>query len=133
MGAPESFTATTDITHWIGGQRVPATGGRTQAVYNPATGAVARQLQLASREDVAAAVATFVIAHNQCPHFGVFALNPWQRMHKAVEAAQAFEIAVHEGDRGYRAIDADGAHLVADIWIWAGHLCVDALVNHMQA
>ena len=58
MGAPESFTATTDITHWIGGQRVPATGGRTQAVYNPATGAVARQLQLASREDVAAAVAS---------------------------------------------------------------------------
>ena len=57
MGAPESFTATTDITHWIGGRRVPATGGRTQAVYNPATGAVARQLQLASSDDVAAAVA----------------------------------------------------------------------------
>jgi malonate-semialdehyde dehydrogenase (acetylating)/methylmalonate-semialdehyde dehydrogenase len=57
MGAPESFTATTDITHWIGGRRVPATGGRTQPVYNPATGAVARQLQLASSDDVAAAVA----------------------------------------------------------------------------
>ncbi|MFZ9434350.1 MAG: CoA-acylating methylmalonate-semialdehyde dehydrogenase, partial [Burkholderiaceae bacterium] len=56
MGAPEAFTATTDITHWIGGRRVPASGGRTQAVYNPATGAVARQLQLASSEDVAAAV-----------------------------------------------------------------------------
>ncbi len=56
MGAPESFTATTDITHWIGGRRVPATGGRTQPVYNPATGAVARQLQLASSDDVAAAV-----------------------------------------------------------------------------
>ena len=57
MGAPESFTATTDITHWIGGRRVPATGGRTQPVYNPATGAVARQLQRASSDDVAAAVA----------------------------------------------------------------------------
>ena len=58
MGAPEAFTATTDITHWIGGQRTPATGGRTQPVYNPATGAVARQLQLASADDVAAAVAS---------------------------------------------------------------------------
>ena len=58
MGAPEAFTATTDITHWIGGRRVPASGGRTQAVYNPATGAVARQLQLASSQDVAAAVAS---------------------------------------------------------------------------
>jgi len=56
MGAPEAFTATIDITHWIGGQRVPAAGGRVQAVYNPATGAVARQLQLASSEDVVAAV-----------------------------------------------------------------------------
>ncbi|MEY3474530.1 MAG: hypothetical protein RL087_988, partial [Pseudomonadota bacterium] len=26
MGAPEAFTATTDITHWIGGRRVPASG-----------------------------------------------------------------------------------------------------------
>ncbi|NBQ92268.1 MAG: CoA-acylating methylmalonate-semialdehyde dehydrogenase [Betaproteobacteria bacterium] len=57
MGAPEAFTATTDITHWIGGQRVPSSGARRQAVYNPATGAVSRQLHLAEAVDVNAAVA----------------------------------------------------------------------------
>ncbi|MFM8665729.1 MAG: CoA-acylating methylmalonate-semialdehyde dehydrogenase, partial [Betaproteobacteria bacterium] len=57
MGAPEAFTATTDITHWIGGQRVASSGARRQAVYNPATGAVARQLHLAETADVHAAVA----------------------------------------------------------------------------
>ena len=58
MGAPEAFTATTDITHWIGGQRVASSGARRQAVYNPATGAVARQLHLAETADVHAAVAS---------------------------------------------------------------------------
>ena len=58
MGAPEAFTATSDITHWIGGRRTPATGGRSQPVFNPATGQVARQLQLASAADVKAAVAS---------------------------------------------------------------------------
>ncbi len=57
MGAPEAFTQTTDVGHFIGGQAVPGSGGRQQAVYNPATGAVARQVALASVEDVAAAVA----------------------------------------------------------------------------
>ena len=57
MGAPEAFTATTDITHWIGGQRAPSSGARRQAVYNPATGAVSRQLHLAEAVDVNAAVA----------------------------------------------------------------------------
>jgi malonate-semialdehyde dehydrogenase (acetylating)/methylmalonate-semialdehyde dehydrogenase len=62
MGASEAFTAafteSADIGHWIGGQRVAASGGRSQAVYNPTTGAVARQVQLASAADVAAAVAS---------------------------------------------------------------------------
>ena len=57
MGAPEAFTTTTDVGHFIAGRRVPGSGGRQQAVYNPATGAVARQVALASVEDVAAAVA----------------------------------------------------------------------------
>ena len=56
MTAP--FTDTADITHFINGQRVAATSGRSQAVYNPTTGAVARQLQLASLDDVNAAVAS---------------------------------------------------------------------------
>ncbi|MBK9361469.1 MAG: CoA-acylating methylmalonate-semialdehyde dehydrogenase [Rubrivivax sp.] len=57
MGAPAAFTATTDIGHWIGGQPARGSSTRSQAVYNPATGAVARQVLLASEGDVAAAVA----------------------------------------------------------------------------
>jgi malonate-semialdehyde dehydrogenase (acetylating) / methylmalonate-semialdehyde dehydrogenase len=57
MGAPEAFTASTDIGHWIAGHRSAGSGSRTQAVYNPSTGAVARQVRLASSDDVAAAVA----------------------------------------------------------------------------
>jgi malonate-semialdehyde dehydrogenase (acetylating)/methylmalonate-semialdehyde dehydrogenase len=57
MGAPEAFTQTTDVGHYIGGRAVPGTSGRQQAVYNPATGAVARQVALASTDEVAAAVA----------------------------------------------------------------------------
>ncbi|GAA0761335.1 CoA-acylating methylmalonate-semialdehyde dehydrogenase [Ideonella azotifigens] len=57
MGAPEAFTHTADVGHFIAGQRVPASSGRSQAVYNPATGAVARQVQLAAEADVNAAVA----------------------------------------------------------------------------
>ena len=62
MGAPEAFTQTTDVGHYIGGRAVPGTSGRQQAVYNPATGAVARQVALASTDEVAAAVANAVAA-----------------------------------------------------------------------
>ena len=59
MTAPQiPFSDSADITHFINGKRTAATSGRSQAVYNPTTGAVARQLQLASLEDVNAAVAT---------------------------------------------------------------------------
>ncbi len=57
MGAPEAFTQTTDVGHFIAGRAVPGTSGRSQPVYNPATGQVARQVALASAEDVAQAVA----------------------------------------------------------------------------
>ena len=57
MGAPEAFTATTDIGHWIAGQHTPGSSGRSQAVYNPATGAATRRVLLASEDDVQAAVA----------------------------------------------------------------------------
>jgi malonate-semialdehyde dehydrogenase (acetylating)/methylmalonate-semialdehyde dehydrogenase len=58
MGAPEAFTATTDIGHYIGGRAVPGASGRQQAVYNPSTGQVARQVALASTDEVNAAVAS---------------------------------------------------------------------------
>ncbi len=57
MGAPEAFTQTTDITHWIAGQADRGTGQRAQTVWNPTTGAAARQVLLASVADVHAAVA----------------------------------------------------------------------------
>jgi len=57
MGAPEAFTQTTDVGHFIGGQVIASTSGRSQAVYNPATGKVARQVALASEDEVKAAIA----------------------------------------------------------------------------
>ena len=57
MGAPPAFTATAEIGHCIGGRRIAPAGARRQAVYNPATGAVAREVVLAEPGDVAAAVA----------------------------------------------------------------------------
>ena len=55
MGAPDLSLATT-VIHWIAGRAAPGTSGRTQDVFNPATGEVARQVELASAEDVDAAV-----------------------------------------------------------------------------
>lgn len=60
MAAP--FNATADVGHWIAGAPSAGRGGRSQAVYNPATGAVARQVLLASEADVQAAVAAAVAA-----------------------------------------------------------------------
>ena len=57
MGAAETFTTTTDIGHWIAGQRDIGASGRLQAVHNPATGAVSRQVHLGGQREVAAAVA----------------------------------------------------------------------------
>lgn len=57
MGAPEAFTLATDVAHFIAGRRVAPAGARRQPVWNPATGAVARQVLLAGVDDVNAAVA----------------------------------------------------------------------------
>jgi len=57
MGAHDPFTATAEVGHFIQGAPVASRSGRRQAVYNPATGAVARQVALGSVEDVNAAVA----------------------------------------------------------------------------
>ncbi|MBS0446640.1 MAG: CoA-acylating methylmalonate-semialdehyde dehydrogenase, partial [Proteobacteria bacterium] len=58
MGAPEAFTATTEVGHYIDGRPVAGGSGRRQPVYHPASGAVARQVALASAEEVGAAVAS---------------------------------------------------------------------------
>jgi malonate-semialdehyde dehydrogenase (acetylating)/methylmalonate-semialdehyde dehydrogenase len=57
MGAPEAFTATNEVGHFVNGRPVASTSGRRQAIYNPATGAVARQVALASVDEIGAAVA----------------------------------------------------------------------------
>ncbi|MEO7152321.1 MAG: aldehyde dehydrogenase family protein, partial [Burkholderiaceae bacterium] len=61
MGANEAFTAaytsSIEVGHHIGGRPQASRGGRRQPVWNPATGAVARQVALASVDEVNAAVA----------------------------------------------------------------------------
>ena len=57
MGAPQAFTATAEIGHYIAGRAVAPADRKRQPVYNPATGAVARELVLGSAADVDAAVA----------------------------------------------------------------------------
>ncbi|RKP50231.1 CoA-acylating methylmalonate-semialdehyde dehydrogenase [Pararobbsia silviterrae] len=50
-------TAVRNITHFIGGKIQPGTSGRTGDVFNPATGKVQARVALASKAEVAAAVA----------------------------------------------------------------------------
>jgi malonate-semialdehyde dehydrogenase (acetylating)/methylmalonate-semialdehyde dehydrogenase len=57
VGSPESILSQTLVGHWIGGQPVaPSPASRRAPVYNPATGAVAREVGFASPGDVDAAV-----------------------------------------------------------------------------
>ena len=49
---------TANIDHYIGGRIIAGTSGRTQDVFNPATGAVTSRVALASSAEVGAAVAS---------------------------------------------------------------------------
>ncbi len=51
------YTDSTEVAQYIAGQRTTGTGTRTQPVYNPATGAVTRQVRLGNVQDVDTAVA----------------------------------------------------------------------------
>jgi malonate-semialdehyde dehydrogenase (acetylating)/methylmalonate-semialdehyde dehydrogenase len=62
MGAPDAFTSTVEVGHFINGRSVAGTSGRTQAVWNPATGKVSRHVALASMQEVNVAVAAARIA-----------------------------------------------------------------------
>ena len=66
MGAPDvfnlAFTSSADVGHFIGGHAVAGASGRQQAVFNPATGRVARQVALASADEVNHAVAAALAA-----------------------------------------------------------------------
>ncbi|RAR56597.1 methylmalonate-semialdehyde dehydrogenase [acylating] [Paraburkholderia unamae] len=54
----QAYTDSADVIHFIGGKTERGAGDRTQAVFNPATGAVARRLVLGEAADVDAAVAS---------------------------------------------------------------------------
>jgi malonate-semialdehyde dehydrogenase (acetylating)/methylmalonate-semialdehyde dehydrogenase len=57
-GVPHSGTDPAErVSHWMGGRVVAGTSGREGPVYNPATGEVARYVDFASANEVAAAVA----------------------------------------------------------------------------
>ncbi len=58
MGATEAFASTAEIGHYVDGRRSAGTSGRRQPVFNPATGAIARHVALASAAEVDAAVAS---------------------------------------------------------------------------
>jgi malonate-semialdehyde dehydrogenase (acetylating) / methylmalonate-semialdehyde dehydrogenase len=53
---PAATAAPDRVNHWIGGRLVAGTSGRSAPVYNPATGTLTRQVDLASVEEVDAAV-----------------------------------------------------------------------------
>jgi len=57
MSERSSAAAGTVVPHWIGGARVAGTSGRRGPVFDPATGALAREVDFASVEEVDAAVA----------------------------------------------------------------------------
>jgi malonate-semialdehyde dehydrogenase (acetylating) / methylmalonate-semialdehyde dehydrogenase len=65
MGAPQAFTSSADVGHWIAGRHSSGThhgGHRRQTVWNPTTGQAARQVLLAEVADMDAAVAAAVAA-----------------------------------------------------------------------
>ena len=56
--APAATSTSVTIGHYLNGQTVVPARGRSQAVFNPATGAVSGHVALASADDVDAAVAS---------------------------------------------------------------------------
>ena len=51
-------TTTTTVGHWIDGQRVASTSGRTAPVYDPALGVATKQVALADEGEIQAAIAS---------------------------------------------------------------------------
>jgi malonate-semialdehyde dehydrogenase (acetylating)/methylmalonate-semialdehyde dehydrogenase len=62
MAMPKPYEDSDDVCHFIDGRKMHGRSNRHQAVYNPATGAVARQVALGSAEDVDQAVAAALAA-----------------------------------------------------------------------
>ncbi|MFO1539651.1 MAG: CoA-acylating methylmalonate-semialdehyde dehydrogenase [Chloroflexota bacterium] len=58
LQAPTAPALAERVTHWIDGQRVPSTSGRSGPVHDPATGHRTRSVDFASAEEVDRAVAS---------------------------------------------------------------------------
>jgi malonate-semialdehyde dehydrogenase (acetylating) / methylmalonate-semialdehyde dehydrogenase len=56
------------IPHWVDGRHTSGTSGRTAPVYNPATGVVSAEVELASGDEVKDAVAKAVAASKEWRH-----------------------------------------------------------------
>src|SRR6478609_3835109 len=56
------------IEHWVDGKRVAGTSGRTAPVFNPATGLVSGEVDLASAQELNAAVASAKAAFPEWRH-----------------------------------------------------------------
>src|SRR5882672_4279274 len=56
MNAVPAAAAGPEISHWVGGRRLPGVSGRFADVYNPSTGQVSGRVALASAAEVAQAV-----------------------------------------------------------------------------
>ncbi len=56
------YNDSSEVAQFIAGQRTSGSGSRTQPVYNPASGAVARQVRLGNGQDVTSAVAAAAAA-----------------------------------------------------------------------
>ncbi len=73
MNTIAAFTDTAQVGHYIDGQERPGTGGRSQPVYNPATGQQARHVALAGVQEVHAAIAA---ATRAFPGLGRYPAHP---------------------------------------------------------
>lgn len=58
MNSPQALMGQSMIGNWVDGQKVSAVSNRTAPVFNPATGAIAREVSLSSSAQVEAAVAS---------------------------------------------------------------------------
>jgi malonate-semialdehyde dehydrogenase (acetylating)/methylmalonate-semialdehyde dehydrogenase len=58
MNTQSPYTSTDTVSHYVGGRRYDGNSVRSQDVFNPAHGAVSRQVILGTAEDVDAAVAS---------------------------------------------------------------------------
>jgi len=91
---------TKQISHWVDGHLTSGTSGRTSPVYNPATGRVSGQVDLAGSSEVDDAVAAAVAASKQWRHASLsqrsgvlFAFR--QLLHENTDALAAIVTAEH--------------------------------------